>query len=236
MGAVYYSCPQMLWSHWWRPVERAGYSVQPYPDGYIPARAGPAESAAGETGGRIQFGQGILDVTTAAAPDRGGLEYQLFMWPPGTTTREIDQDLAASVERIMLASGAEKILSKPLRCKYLYRCPFARVERWWERLREIDLDVDLLEPHSPIRPGPIAGRPAYVNGVVSRPGAGVSIFTGPALDPDTGDDFDYLALDYRAGPLGLFAGPNRDLAENLDKVLVSDGATRIAVRWRIAGL
>jgi hypothetical protein len=106
-----------------------------------------------------------------------------IMWMPDPKRRRLER----SLERILFASGAHAI-SLPPPFRRVRRCPLTFCRAW----------PHALPPGTRFITSPSFGSSldGYIDGTIRlRPGT-IKVFTGPAVEPATGEPSHYIALDY----------------------------------------
>jgi hypothetical protein len=106
-----------------------------------------------------------------------------------------ERELAATLERTFLATGATLSHGSPLACRRLLRCPLTLAQAWPRLLADGPAEITLSD-------GPFGAAAIedalmpYGCGSVLQSGTSVQLFVGPAFDPDTGETTAYIAVDY----------------------------------------
>jgi hypothetical protein len=233
MGLPYYSCPEKVWEAWWKLCRLAGFSISALPDVFFEGLGGEHKLENTASGGRVRYGEEAADVLLRQrlGPGSKGREYQLYVFPssPSGRTRGSNK-LAESIERILLGSGAEKIPAKRPRCQRLYRCKPSFAKRWRAHIGGRGFGAELLDSGRMDEATRSSELSVNTNGLIRRSNGVVRVFTGPAIDPSNGDYMCYIALGYDDMLLHQLRRHNRRLANEIDGILVEDGAIRIPLR------
>jgi hypothetical protein len=191
-GVVGYRCPKPIFEAWQRLLIAAGDSIEDY-------REEPRYPKGCDTTGvnrywnvvssdrssTVTFGYPLIEPQSVAFQLIG---YQLVLaWP-----RE-SRELAATIERMLLASGA--VGGKPpFSCRTIYRCENEAVDAILASTSIAGHPLTILHEQRFAPGADDSTAMTYYEGLVNHATASVSLFTGPAVDPDIGRLTHYVAL------------------------------------------
>jgi hypothetical protein len=90
------------------------------------------------------------------------------------------------------------------------------------------LDLEFIPWHSLEERGHAEGSDSFPCGKLLRDAMEVNYYTGPAIDPTTAADNDYVALDYQL-PLLFKRHRMRQMVDDIDYELVTQGMEQIQI-------
>lgn len=132
-----------------------------------------------------------------------------------------NRNLAAIVERTLLASGAKT--GNPFSCKALYNCHASLTGKWPHILQARSMTVK----ESSTVFAELDTRTACVNGNVRRRLLSVNMFTGIAASTEVSEFTCYIGIDYKFGYMREHLRTHKSLIRIIHKAILDEGATRI---------
>jgi hypothetical protein len=200
-GLPIYHCSKDLAGCWWIPVERIGCDVERFLDRGVIRRASAKVGIGFDEGGFILVFSALL------------------------TRRGKNSQLAAEVERILLASGA-KVYGKPISTNLVYQVRELPDYSWLESLNPEKVKI-VYAPHT----GDDGSKRDYPCGCFKVGTESIRFWTGPAIDSATKALIHYIALAADAVRLGV--APADSFLNSIDLALIGNGARRIEVQRKL---
>ncbi len=210
--------PERFARNWWQPVSRAGFAVRPVPEAHFERRRELGlYSVVGEELSRIVEREKLsilVDIEQRRRTDGN----RPLSWVLGFNQLACPE-LAETLARIFIACGARPWLGD-IACRRIYRCPSGTGQVFVAQLGRSGGSVDL--SWFPANNG------GYPCGEIRVERRVIRIFTGPAIDPDTGAEAEFVALDYRQ-PLLCGRGKIARLLGEIENRLREHGAVQIEI-------